>query len=272
MSKKLTSTVSATRREPSEGLSPAPLPHSDIEPTELAPATSDELSVVPLAATVARGSGELMAGLREIVPLLARVMGAHCEIVLHDFSKLPNSIVAIGGSLTHREVGDPINSFALEKIRAGANEDLINYRVELDDGRMLQSSTIFVREDDGTTLGCICVNLDMSHVALLRNAVSAVATALGVVDHEDIQPDRKVHETFPKTVDEVMAESVSEAIRDVGVGPALMHKRHKVEVVRVLERRGLFLVRDAVDYVARELGVTRFTIYNYLNEVRERPE
>ncbi|MBU6495508.1 MAG: PAS domain-containing protein [Acidobacteria bacterium] len=223
----------------------------------------DSLSVRPTGQSVT-----LMNGLCEIVPLLARVIGSHCEIVLHDFSRLPNSIVAIGGGLTQREVGDPINTFALEKIRAGANEDLINYRVELSDGRALQSSTIFVRDDRGVAVGCICINLDMSHVVKLRDAVSSVARLLGVDDQLHSESELRVNETFPKTVDEVMAEAVSEAIREVGVEPELMHKRHKVHAVRLLEERGLFLVRDAVDYVARELGVSRFTIYNYLNELR----
>ncbi len=46
-----------------------------------------------------------------------------------------------------------------------------------------------------------------------------------------------------------------------------MHKRHKLEVVRNLKSRGMFLLRDAVDMIATSLGVTRFTIYNYLNEI-----
>jgi predicted transcriptional regulator YheO len=46
-----------------------------------------------------------------------------------------------------------------------------------------------------------------------------------------------------------------------------MQKKHKVAVVRDLKNRGMFHLRDAVDMVAASLGVTRFTIYNYLNEI-----
>ena len=38
-------------------------------------------------------------------------------------------------------------------------------------------------------------------------------------------------------------------------------------VVGQLEERGLFLLKDAVEVIALALGVTRFTIYNYLNEL-----
>lgn len=208
--------------------------------------------------------------LRSIVPLLAQVIGANCEVVLHDFSRLPNSIVAIGGDLTHRAVGDTINPFALERIREGADRDLINYQVELDDGRILRSSTIFVRTADGVAEGCLCVNLDVSDLIKMRSVIDAMMVSAGGVDDVvlDTPTVLSVHETFPKTVEEVMAETVTQAIANVGVEPGLMHKRHKMEVVRLLEARGLFLVRDAVDFVAQELHVTRFTIYNYLNELK----
>ena len=224
-------------------------------------------------ATLRRGASDqrdALDNLRSIVPLLAQVVGPHCEIVLHDFSKLPNSIVAIGGDLTHRAVGDTINPFALEQIREGADRDLINYQVELDDGRVLRSSTIFVRDESGVAQGCLCVNLDVSDLLKMRSVIDALTTsASGVVNPVVDTPEVvTVRETFPKTVEDVMAETVSEAIANVGIEPSLMHKRHKMEVVRLLEERGLFLVRDAVDYVAKELKVTRVTIYNYINELK----
>jgi hypothetical protein len=44
-----------------------------------------------------------------------------------------------------------------------------------------------------------------------------------------------------------------------------MSRTEKQEVVRFLDERGAFLIRRAVADVAARLGVTRFTIYNYLD-------
>jgi predicted transcriptional regulator YheO len=43
-----------------------------------------------------------------------------------------------------------------------------------------------------------------------------------------------------------------------------MSRREKQQVVRFLDERGVFLIRKAVESTAERLGVTRFTIYNYL--------
>ncbi len=39
-------------------------------------------------------------------------------------------------------------------------------------------------------------------------------------------------------------------------------------MVRELDEAGFFLIKDWVDHLAGELDVTRYTIYNYLNEIR----
>jgi hypothetical protein len=44
-----------------------------------------------------------------------------------------------------------------------------------------------------------------------------------------------------------------------------LDRRAKQEVVRTLEARGAFSVRHGVETVAGALGVSRFTVYNYLN-------
>ena len=44
-----------------------------------------------------------------------------------------------------------------------------------------------------------------------------------------------------------------------------LDRKAKQEIVRSLEARGAFSVRHGVETVANALGVSRFTVYNYLN-------
>ncbi len=53
--------------------------------------------------------------------------------------------------------------------------------------------------------------------------------------------------------------------RREGVPLADLDRRAKQEIVRGLEARGAFAVRHGVETVASALGVSRFTVYNYLN-------
>ncbi|MFC7794705.1 MULTISPECIES: helix-turn-helix domain-containing protein [Streptomyces] len=50
-----------------------------------------------------------------------------------------------------------------------------------------------------------------------------------------------------------------------GAPLAELDRKSKQEIVRLLEARGAFSVRHGVETVAGALGVSRFTVYNYLN-------
>jgi hypothetical protein len=56
--------------------------------------------------------------------------------------------------------------------------------------------------------------------------------------------------------------------RDIGAPLAQLSREDKQRAVKLLNERGAFQLRKSVEQVAEVLGVSRFTVYNYLN----RPE
>ncbi|MGA4507956.1 helix-turn-helix transcriptional regulator [Propionibacteriaceae bacterium G1746] len=232
----------------------------------------------------------LLAVFGQLVEPLGRSLPATSEVVLHDLSLLPNSIVAIHGNVTGRVVGDPATDLLLERIAAKQVADsFVNYETVLPDGRRLRSSTMIIRDVAQTPVAALCINTDTS----AWQTVEVVARAmLGTLAPDDAQalvsPDVPSqvpmvaqggpaagggpHETFVRDIDELAQVILTKAIDETGVPVELMHKRHKVDVVRQLEARGLFLLKDAVELAAHALQVTRFTIYNYLNEIHDQAQ
>ncbi len=190
---------------------------------------------------------EVLAALVPAVPGLAAMLGPGNEVLLHDLSRLPDSIIAIAGDLTGRSVGGPMTDLLLGLVRRGTTQDLTNYRTHGPDGRPIRSSTLFLRDAEGVAIGCLCVN-----------SVDTAAPAGG-----DGEP-----ETFPPDVDSLQRFLVDRAVGKAGIPVDLMKKVHKAAVVRELDEAGYFLIKDAVDHLAGRLDVTRYTIYNYLNEIR----
>jgi len=205
-------------------------------------------AVVPVRREIEQVSGgaDVLAALVPTVNSLAAALGPGTEVVLHDLGALPNSIVAIAGDLTGRDVGGPMTDLLLGLVRRGTTQDLTNYETYAPDGRVIRSSTVFLRDADGVAVGCLCVNSDQAVVGRAERVVEA----------------------FPGDVDTLQRLLVERAVADVDVPVALMKKVHKAAVVRVLDDAGYFLIKDSVDHLAGALDVTRYTIYNYLNEVR----
>ncbi|MCR8549181.1 PAS domain-containing protein [Salipiger sp. P9] len=201
---------------------------------------------------------------------LAATFGPRSEVVVHDLSRVPNSIVAIAGGLTGRKAGGPTTNFLLGKIRAQDFNDSLNYMSTTPEGRTLRSSTLFIRDAE-EVLGCLCVNVDVTewkHVSAFAewnlsgtHARAADLPSLGMSEGES-------RESYPVDVDSLRRELLSRAIEDIGIAPDVMHRTHKIAIVERLENEGFFMLRESVPQLATALSVTRHSIYNYLSEVR----
>lgn len=214
----------------------------------------------------------IIEALRRITPDLATAIGNKAEAVLHDFAFLPNSIVSIGGAdLTKRVIGGPTTDVLLRQLRATDPHNLINYSTVIND-RPLRSSTLIVSDSNRTPIGALCLNVDISDWNTLRDLLE---TLTSITHPSSSNPAYDLHspttplsEAFPQTVEELTSSMIDTAIAKTKIPVTLMKKPQKLDIVRDLDNRGIFLVRDAVETVADALGVTRFTIYNYLNELR----
>jgi predicted transcriptional regulator YheO len=56
--------------------------------------------------------------------------------------------------------------------------------------------------------------------------------------------------------------------RELGAPLGALSREDKQRAVRMLEDRGAFVLRRSVEDVADALGVSRITVYNYLNLMR----
>lgn len=231
---------------------------------------------VPVESKMAEISSRslILTQLTALVEPLGKIFPGNVEVVLHDLSLLPSSIVAVYGNLTNRQVGDPATDLLLEQSYSGFKTS-IGYDTHLEDGTRLRSSTIIVRDLGGEPIAALCFNVDVS----IWKSVEMIALQMqGAFDppkdgEVPVAPPPpaptkgKPVETFPSNIDELSSHLLQEAIRQVGVPLEKMKKEHKLDVVRRVRAKGYFQIREAAEHVADALSVSRFTIYNYLNEI-----
>ncbi|MFC9897193.1 helix-turn-helix domain-containing protein [Nocardia sp. NPDC127579] len=65
-----------------------------------------------------------------------------------------------------------------------------------------------------------------------------------------------------------LARLLEDVAGELGGSLAELKRADKQRAVRLLEERGAFSYRKSAETVAEALGVTRFTVYNYLNRTR----
>ena len=105
---------------------------------------------------------------------IASQFGPNCEVVVHDLdSNDPeSSIVAIeNGQVTGRKVGDGPSHVVLETLRGDREklQDHLCYLTKTKDGKILKSTTIYIRNDDGTPIGIFGINYDITLLLAMEN-------------------------------------------------------------------------------------------------------
>ena len=211
--------------------------------------------------------------LKKYIPLvktIAEMFGKKCEVVLHDFSEPQKSIVAIeNGQVTGRKVGDPITDLALSVWKENGYENkkidrIINYKTKSKDGKTLKSSTVFIRNNQKKIIGCICINYDITVHSMFYKVMDEFCTTVDL----DKKKSEKGIETFTNDVNEILKNIIQEAIEKIGKPVSLMQKEDKLMVAKIADEKGAFLIKGAITQFAKEINVSRFTIYNYLEEIK----
>ncbi|WP_242945719.1 helix-turn-helix transcriptional regulator [Anaerobranca gottschalkii] len=206
---------------------------------------------------------EISPILKAVLPIvkgLGQTLTKHHEIVLHDISKAENSIIAIeNGHVTGREVGSPATDYLMELVNSKNNtEDMhVNYVTKTKDGRTLKSSTMLIRDENGKIIGALCINFDMTYADIAKKFLEEIT----LIEKEESK------EKFPESTTEFLQTMIQNALSLVDKPVSLLTKEDKLQIVEYLNNNKIFTIKGSVDLLAKELNVSRYTIYNYLDEI-----
>ena len=199
--------------------------------------------------------------LRHIARGIAAQFGSGCEVVIHDLSRHPDhTIVAIeNGHVSGRKVGDSASSVVLERMEHQEQEaqDHLCYLTRTPDGRILKSSTIYIRNSRGKVAAILAINFDIS---ALMMAADAVKEFISVEEPQPAEPEKIIN------INDVLDELIQQSVALVGKPAALMTKDEKIRAIRFLSENGAFLVTRSGDKIAKYFGISKYTLYSYLDK------
>jgi predicted transcriptional regulator YheO len=137
-----------------------------------------------------------------------------------------------------------------------------DYKTITHDGRELKSTTIFIRDREGDPIAAFCINFDSTdYLNIIRSLEVFTKTS-------DSKQPNKFTETFALSVNDTIDALFEQAVSEIGKQPPTMSTDEKMRVVNTLEREGTFKIKGAVNQVALKLGVSNYTVYNYLKKIR----
>ena len=173
-----------------------------------------------------------------LMDMLEAQFGTNTEIVLHDLrKKYDRTIVDIrNGYITGRKIGG------------------------LENGHVLRSSSLYFRNDKGEIIGSLCINTDITPTLQFEEY-------LHEYNRYDI-PDDDETEFFANDVGELLEYLILQTTKKIGKPPKEMNRDDKKKFMELLDNKGAFLISKSSERIQEYLGISKFTFYKYLGEIR----
>ena len=198
--------------------------------------------------------------LGSIMDMMEAHFGKDVELVLHDLeADYEKTIIDIrNGEVTGRTVGDGGDNLGLEVVRGtvknGSNYNYINYT---DDGKVLKSSTLFLRDESGRPVYALAINEDVTQMWQFEKYL-----------REKNQSGRE-SDVIVRDVNKLLEDSIKDAQLMIGKSYASMDKSDKQRFIKYLDDRGIFLISKSTQRICELLDIAKCTLYNYLDLARK---
>ena len=193
---------------------------------------------------------------------IAETFGTSCETLVHDMSIPSHPILVIyNGHVSGRSAGSTMDILGNDRELddEGLRTDFVNLLATTPSGKQIKSSTFhLIGEDFNLALG---INFDFTSLAFANRILVDLMSA-----------DADLQSAMWKGGDDRLAEIFDECMAAIGKPAGSLTKADRLKVIALLDQKAAFSFRKSVPYVSQRLGVSRYTVYKYLNENAQRRE
>ena len=193
---------------------------------------------------------------------IAATFGSSCETLVHDMGLPSHPILSIyNGHVSGRTVGSTMdilgNGRALDD--EALKTDFVNLLATTPSGQQIKSST-FHLIGDGFNLA-LGINFDFTSLTFANRVLVDLMSA-----------DSDLQSAMWHGGEDHLREIVDECLASVGKPVNALNKADRMKVITLLDQHAAFSFRKSIPYIAQRLGVSRYTIYKYLNEAAQQRE
>ncbi|MDF2633247.1 MAG: YheO-like protein [Pelosinus sp.] len=197
-----------------------------------------------------------------IANIIAETFGKNCEVVIHDLSMPQNSVVyTVHNHVTGREIGQPFEHLVKEVLLSKDfhNDYTTNYMTLTEDGREIKSSTALIRDSKGKVIGALCINYDLQAMKSMKDFMDEFMT----IESKKAEPELSSFDNVMEIVDDLIDKIIGDNSIDH------LKRKDKVELIRFMDKKGIFLIKGALEKVAEKLNISKVTVYSYLDELKK---
>lgn len=203
-----------------------------------------------------------IAFMGQIAKALTQQFGENCEVLVHEVdpaAKRSHIAIIENGHVSARHLDDGPSHVVLEAMNTPAEEleNVAAYLTRTHDGRILKSSTVYIKDDEGALEGIFSINYDITSMIAVDNVIQSITKVGQTCDNNGPQP-------IPRNVGDLLDDLIDEADRLVGKPVPLMSKDDMIRAIKFLNDHGAMLITKSGDKIAKHYNISKYTLYSYI--------
>lgn len=212
---------------------------------------------------------EIKKVLESFIPIAkstAKMFGPNCEVVIHDLTNPQASVMfTVNNHVTGREIGQSFDHLVKTVLQSeDFKEDfLAGYTFVTEDRRTIRSSTSLIRDSEQNVIGAFCINFDVEALNQMQQFMNTFLSTQVEVQENETKSDDDI-ENVEGIVDQLIQQIIHNSVHPV------MKRHEKIELIRFMDEKGIFLMKGSVEKVASLLGISKVTVYSYLDEIKNK--
>ncbi len=210
---------------------------------------------------------QILESYKGIVDGIALFMGPYCEVALQSLEDPSHAVIKIANRHhTNREVGAALTDHGVQVLRDYKAEKILQtscYTTMSARGEPMRS-VFTVILNDGVPIGLLGINFNMKvPFSEFMSTFSLFNSCAQLPDPQEIKPENN-------SVGDLIHNAVSRVVEKISTDSTIPNHEKNKYIVFGLHKNGIFDIKGSVMKVAEELHLSKFTIYSYIRELKER--
>ena len=194
---------------------------------------------------------------RNFIEAIVILFDPFVEVAVHDLQN--GTLAAIYNSFSNRKIGEksPLKEL---KIDIEKFPDVFpSYNKRNWDGKELKCTSITVRDELGNPAILICLNLDISILVQTKEILDAFLKIKGKAANPI--------EAYGKDSEQQITPLIDKFLKERQIAKTSLSRIDKKDLIEFLYSKGVFHFKNSVPFIAKDLKISRASIYNYIKEI-----
>jgi predicted transcriptional regulator YheO len=209
-----------------------------------------------------------MSGIESYFPMVkffSQFLGSDAEVILYDINKMEIALIENAFN-PETVVGSPIPDMEkrfMEKEIYVEEESMVNYRAFSHARNKLRTATHFIKNNNGQLIGMLTINYKVDELLELRSLLNRMISGSEPFQYKTDH----FYESYNLSFEDLMTKTITEALKNYNVPPERLSHEEKLELIRVLDEKGIFLMKGSISELAKILQTSETSVYRYISKL-----